>query len=121
MTIQKALGCKNNPLAYDVTAACSGFMLGLISAACYIRDTLAYLHKAFQAAHLLRKFMHCIANSIGTSKLRGKVFGLSKVQITRLSIFGPYHIIPCSAQWFSGQLSIPAAGIEINPHHLVHR
>ncbi|KAL6523383.1 Beta-ketoacyl-[acyl-carrier-protein] synthase III A, chloroplastic [Orobanche gracilis] len=35
--IQKALGCKNNPLAYDITAACSGFMLGLVSAACYIR------------------------------------------------------------------------------------
>ena len=35
--IQKALGCKNNPLAYDITAACSGFVLGLVSAACYIR------------------------------------------------------------------------------------
>ncbi|KAL6549689.1 hypothetical protein OROMI_020177 [Orobanche minor] len=35
--IQKTLGCKNNPLAYDVTAACSGFMFGLVSAACYIR------------------------------------------------------------------------------------
>ncbi|KAL6575359.1 hypothetical protein OROMI_012644 [Orobanche minor] len=35
--IQKALGCKNNPLAYDVTAVCSGFMFGLVSAACYIR------------------------------------------------------------------------------------
>ncbi|KAJ8537048.1 hypothetical protein K7X08_035449 [Anisodus acutangulus] len=35
--IQKALGCKNNPLAFDITAACSGFMLGLVSAACYIR------------------------------------------------------------------------------------
>ncbi|KAL0302238.1 UNVERIFIED_CONTAM: 3-oxoacyl-[acyl-carrier-protein] synthase 3 A, chloroplastic [Sesamum angustifolium] len=35
--IQKALGCKNNPLAYDITAACSGFILGLVSAACYIR------------------------------------------------------------------------------------
>ncbi|XP_057511368.1 beta-ketoacyl-[acyl-carrier-protein] synthase III B, chloroplastic-like [Actinidia eriantha] len=35
--IQKALGCKRNPLAYDITAACSGFVLGLISAACYIR------------------------------------------------------------------------------------
>ncbi|KAI8546519.1 hypothetical protein RHMOL_Rhmol07G0124500 [Rhododendron molle] len=35
--IQKALGCKNNPLAYDITAACSGFLLGLVSAACYIR------------------------------------------------------------------------------------
>ncbi|CAL5429694.1 unnamed protein product [Camellia sinensis] len=35
--IQKALGCKRNPLAYDITAACSGFMLGLVSAACYIR------------------------------------------------------------------------------------
>ncbi|KAF7138076.1 hypothetical protein RHSIM_Rhsim07G0104900 [Rhododendron simsii] len=35
--VQKALGCKNNPLAYDITAACSGFLLGLVSAACYIR------------------------------------------------------------------------------------
>ncbi|KAJ8764220.1 hypothetical protein K2173_005400 [Erythroxylum novogranatense] len=35
--IQKALGCKRNPLAYDITAACSGFMLGLVSAACHIR------------------------------------------------------------------------------------
>ncbi|KAK4404572.1 3-oxoacyl-[acyl-carrier-protein] synthase 3 A, chloroplastic [Sesamum angolense] len=37
--IQKALGCKNNPLAYDITAACSGFILGLVSAACYIRGS----------------------------------------------------------------------------------
>ncbi|XP_042004511.1 3-oxoacyl-[acyl-carrier-protein] synthase 3 A, chloroplastic-like isoform X2 [Salvia splendens] len=35
--IQKALGCKHNPLAYDITAACSGFVLGLVSAACYIK------------------------------------------------------------------------------------
>ncbi|KAI4331780.1 hypothetical protein L6164_016735 [Bauhinia variegata] len=35
--IQRALGCKRNPLAYDITAACSGFILGLISAACHIR------------------------------------------------------------------------------------
>ncbi|KAG8662204.1 3-oxoacyl-[acyl-carrier-protein] synthase 3 A, chloroplastic [Manihot esculenta] len=35
--IQKALGCKTNPLAYDITAACSGFVLGLVSAACHIR------------------------------------------------------------------------------------
>ncbi|CAA2955988.1 3-oxoacyl-[acyl-carrier- ] synthase 3 A, chloroplastic-like isoform X1 [Olea europaea subsp. europaea] len=35
--IPKALGCKNNPLAYDITAACSGFVLGLVSAGCYIR------------------------------------------------------------------------------------
>ncbi|XP_041999439.1 3-oxoacyl-[acyl-carrier-protein] synthase 3 A, chloroplastic-like isoform X1 [Salvia splendens] len=35
--IQKALGCSHNPLAYDITAACSGFLLGLVSAACYIR------------------------------------------------------------------------------------
>ncbi|KAL6986063.1 Beta-ketoacyl-[acyl-carrier-protein] synthase III B, chloroplastic [Sarracenia purpurea var. burkii] len=35
--IQKALGCNKNPLAYDITAACSGFVLGLVSAACYIR------------------------------------------------------------------------------------
>ncbi|KVH90167.1 Thiolase-like protein [Cynara cardunculus var. scolymus] len=30
--IQKALGCKGNPLAFDITAACSGFLLGLVSA-----------------------------------------------------------------------------------------
>ncbi|KAG5617533.1 hypothetical protein H5410_017357 [Solanum commersonii] len=35
--IQRALGCKSNPLSFDITAACSGFMLGLVSAACYIR------------------------------------------------------------------------------------
>ncbi|GAV67263.1 ACP_syn_III_C domain-containing protein/ACP_syn_III domain-containing protein [Cephalotus follicularis] len=35
--IQKELGCKKNPLAYDITAACSGFLLGLLSAACHIR------------------------------------------------------------------------------------
>ncbi|KAL1340332.1 hypothetical protein HN51_026733 [Arachis hypogaea] len=35
--IQKHLGCKRNPLSYDITAACSGFVLGLISAACHIR------------------------------------------------------------------------------------
>lgn len=35
--IQKALGCRGNPLAYDITAACSGFVLGLVSAACHIR------------------------------------------------------------------------------------
>ncbi|KAL5166750.1 3-oxoacyl-[acyl-carrier-protein] synthase 3 B, chloroplastic [Glycine soja] len=37
MQIQKQLGCKANPLSYDITAACSGFVLGLISAACHIR------------------------------------------------------------------------------------
>ncbi|GMY30070.1 3-oxoacyl-[acyl-carrier-protein] synthase 3 A, chloroplastic-like [Fagus crenata] len=37
--IQKALGCKKNPLAYDITAACSGFLLGLVSAASHIRGS----------------------------------------------------------------------------------
>ncbi|KAF6133893.1 hypothetical protein GIB67_040657 [Kingdonia uniflora] len=35
--IQRGLGCTRNPLAYDITAACSGFILGLVSAACHIR------------------------------------------------------------------------------------
>ncbi|KAJ8767609.1 hypothetical protein K2173_018167 [Erythroxylum novogranatense] len=35
--IEKALGCKRHPLSYDITAACSGFMLGLVSASCHIR------------------------------------------------------------------------------------
>ncbi|KAE9584207.1 putative beta-ketoacyl-[acyl-carrier-protein] synthase III [Lupinus albus] len=39
ITIQKQLGCKTNPLAYDITAACSGFVLGLISAASHIRGS----------------------------------------------------------------------------------
>ncbi|KAM1015037.1 hypothetical protein EV1_044461 [Malus domestica] len=35
--VQKALGCTRNPLAYDITAACSGFILGLVSAHCHIK------------------------------------------------------------------------------------
>ncbi|KAJ4956780.1 hypothetical protein NE237_013563 [Protea cynaroides] len=35
--IPRALGCKRNPVAYDITAACSGFVLGLVSAASHIR------------------------------------------------------------------------------------
>ncbi|KAK9698722.1 hypothetical protein RND81_08G126500 [Saponaria officinalis] len=35
--IQRALGCSKSPLAYDITAACSGFMMGLVSAACHVR------------------------------------------------------------------------------------
>ncbi|PHT83699.1 hypothetical protein T459_12142 [Capsicum annuum] len=37
ITCYFALGCKSNPLAFDITAACSGFMLGLVSVACYIK------------------------------------------------------------------------------------
>ncbi|PHT43534.1 hypothetical protein CQW23_17559 [Capsicum baccatum] len=36
MTCYFALGCKRNPLAFDIIVACSGFMLGLVFAACYI-------------------------------------------------------------------------------------
>ncbi|KAJ8437803.1 hypothetical protein Cgig2_013722 [Carnegiea gigantea] len=35
--VQRALGCSKNPLSYDITAACSGFLLGLLSAACHVR------------------------------------------------------------------------------------
>lgn len=35
--IQNALGCTNNPPAYDVTAGCSGFLLALVSGACHIK------------------------------------------------------------------------------------
>ncbi|KAM1385972.1 hypothetical protein PS1_032439 [Malus domestica] len=35
--VQKALGCRRNPLAYDITAACSRFILGLVSASCHIK------------------------------------------------------------------------------------
>ncbi|XP_022758924.1 3-oxoacyl-[acyl-carrier-protein] synthase 3 A, chloroplastic-like [Durio zibethinus] len=35
--VQRELGCRKTPLAYDITAACSGFVLGLVSAACHIR------------------------------------------------------------------------------------
>uniref|UniRef100_A0A803L6J1 Beta-ketoacyl-[acyl-carrier-protein] synthase III C-terminal domain-containing protein n=1 Tax=Chenopodium quinoa TaxID=63459 RepID=A0A803L6J1_CHEQI len=33
--IQRALGCTRSPLSYDITAACSGFLMGLVSAACH--------------------------------------------------------------------------------------
>ncbi|XP_021738118.1 3-oxoacyl-[acyl-carrier-protein] synthase III, chloroplastic-like [Chenopodium quinoa] len=35
--IQRALGCTRSPLSYDITAACSGFLMGLVSAACHVR------------------------------------------------------------------------------------
>ncbi|KAL4352944.1 hypothetical protein GQ457_06G037630 [Hibiscus cannabinus] len=35
--VQRELGCTKSQLAHDVTAACSGFVLGLFSASCYIR------------------------------------------------------------------------------------
>ncbi|XP_076941088.1 beta-ketoacyl-[acyl-carrier-protein] synthase III, chloroplastic-like [Bidens hawaiensis] len=35
--VQKGLGCKRNPPAFDIRAACSGFLLGLVSASCHIR------------------------------------------------------------------------------------
>ncbi|KAI7749637.1 hypothetical protein M8C21_014006 [Ambrosia artemisiifolia] len=35
--VQKNLGCKRNPPAFDIRAACSGFLLGLVSASCHIR------------------------------------------------------------------------------------
>ncbi|GAB2300983.1 hypothetical protein Dimus_035020 [Dionaea muscipula] len=33
--VENALGSRKNPLAYDIRAACSGFVLGLVSAACH--------------------------------------------------------------------------------------
>ncbi|KAE8699881.1 synthase III [Hibiscus syriacus] len=35
--VQRELGCTKSQLAHDITAACSGFVLGLFSASCYIR------------------------------------------------------------------------------------
>ncbi|XP_077235459.1 beta-ketoacyl-[acyl-carrier-protein] synthase III A, chloroplastic-like isoform X2 [Tasmannia lanceolata] len=35
--VQRELGCKKVPLAFDIRAACSGFVLGLTTAASYIR------------------------------------------------------------------------------------
>ncbi|XP_077235901.1 beta-ketoacyl-[acyl-carrier-protein] synthase III A, chloroplastic-like isoform X2 [Tasmannia lanceolata] len=35
--VQRELGCKKDPLAFDIRAACSGFVLGLTTAASYIR------------------------------------------------------------------------------------
>jgi len=37
LQIQQQLGCTKNPWCYDITAACSGFVSGLLSAACHIR------------------------------------------------------------------------------------
>ncbi|KAM1145899.1 hypothetical protein ACFX2I_037789 [Malus domestica] len=34
---RKHLAGARNPLAYDITAACSGFILGLVSASCHIK------------------------------------------------------------------------------------
>ncbi|CAI9274293.1 unnamed protein product [Lactuca saligna] len=37
-TVQEGLGCTGNPLAYDIRAACTGFLLGLVSASFHIRS-----------------------------------------------------------------------------------
>ncbi|KAK9045967.1 hypothetical protein V6N11_051870 [Hibiscus sabdariffa] len=41
--VQRDLGCTKTPIACDIRAACSGFMLGLFSAACYVKG--GGLHK----------------------------------------------------------------------------
>ncbi|KAJ9549906.1 hypothetical protein OSB04_022449 [Centaurea solstitialis] len=35
--VQEKLGCKGNPPAFDIRAACSGFVIGLVSASFHIR------------------------------------------------------------------------------------
>ncbi|PWA86418.1 3-Oxoacyl-[acyl-carrier-protein (ACP)] synthase III [Artemisia annua] len=55
--IQAALGCKGNPLAFDITAACSGFVLGRVSASCYIRDKFSFV---FALELVLPQFFHSL-------------------------------------------------------------
>lgn len=40
--VQKELGCRKNPLAFDIRAACSGFVLGLMTAGFSIRGNLFF-------------------------------------------------------------------------------
>ncbi|XP_068654398.1 beta-ketoacyl-[acyl-carrier-protein] synthase III, chloroplastic-like isoform X2 [Aristolochia californica] len=54
--ISRGLGCKNNLLATDVRAACSGFLLGLLTAAAYIK-ALGYQNVLVIGADALSKYV----------------------------------------------------------------
>ncbi|KAE9459443.1 hypothetical protein C3L33_08660, partial [Rhododendron williamsianum] len=75
--IQKALGCKNNPLAYDITAACSGFLLGLVSAACYIRGG-GFSNVLVIGADALSRYVNWTDRGTCTC---GKIHGCSGIDI----------------------------------------
>ncbi|XP_047338857.1 3-oxoacyl-[acyl-carrier-protein] synthase 3 A, chloroplastic-like [Impatiens glandulifera] len=75
--IQKALGCKKNPLAFDITAACSGFILGLVTAASYIRGS-GFKNVLVVGADSLSRFVDW--NDRGTCILFGDAAGAVLVQ-----------------------------------------
>ncbi|GFZ16508.1 3-ketoacyl-acyl carrier protein synthase III [Actinidia rufa] len=82
--IQKALGCKRNPLAFDITAACSGFLLGLVSAACYIRGG-GFNNVLVIGADALSRNVDW--SDRGTCILFGDAAGAVVVQVTDLVLF----------------------------------
>ncbi|KAL9242891.1 hypothetical protein vseg_016848 [Gypsophila vaccaria] len=75
--VQRALGCSKNPLAYDITAACSGFMLGLVSAACHVRGG-GFKNVLVVAADALSRFVDW--SDRGTCILFGDAAGAVVVQ-----------------------------------------
>lgn len=77
--VQKALGCTNNPLSYDITAACSGFVLGLVSAACHIRGG-GFKNVLVIGADALSRFVDW--SDRGTCILFGDAAGAVLVQAT---------------------------------------
>ncbi|GFZ01186.1 3-ketoacyl-acyl carrier protein synthase III [Actinidia rufa] len=104
--IQKALGCKRNPLAYDITAACSGFVLGLISAACYIRGG-GFNNVLVIGADALSR--HVDWTDRGTCILFGDAAGAVVVQVMELSITAAYNWLHC---WFRAW---KACGCRVQP------
>ncbi|XP_074264923.1 beta-ketoacyl-[acyl-carrier-protein] synthase III, chloroplastic [Silene latifolia] len=75
--VQRALGCSKSPLAYDITAACSGFMLGLVSAACHVRGG-GFKNVLVVAADALSRFVDWTDR--GTCILFGDAAGAVVVQ-----------------------------------------
>ncbi|OMO52424.1 Beta-ketoacyl-acyl carrier protein synthase III (FabH) [Corchorus olitorius] len=75
--VQRELGCTASTLAYDITAACSGFVLGLISAACHIRGA-GFQNILVIGADGLSRFVDW--NDRGTCILFGDAAGAVVVQ-----------------------------------------
>ncbi|GAB2300994.1 hypothetical protein Dimus_035031 [Dionaea muscipula] len=70
--LEKALGNRKNPLAYDIRAACSGFVLGLVSVACHVRGTSDF---DFFAAQIQ---IHSDISSLPCYVLQNLIISLSK-------------------------------------------
>lgn len=110
--IQKALGCKSSPLAYDITAACSGFVLGLVSAACHIRGG-GFKNVLVIGADVLSRYVDWTDR--GTCILFGDAAGAVLVQACDIEEDGLFAFDLHSDG--DGQRNLNALRTEVEPDH----